>query len=182
MPARPAVFLDRDGVINRTFIRAGISVPPARLEDFRLLPGVVAACWRLRNAGFALFVVTNQPDVARGTTPRETVEAINDLVSQRLPIEEVLTCFHDDADHCDCRKPKPGLILEAARRYDLDLASSYLIGDRWSDIVAGQSAGCKSILIDTPFSGRGRCQPDALAEDLPGAAGWIAAQFLKGAA
>ena len=173
-PPSPAVFLDRDGVINRTVFRDGETRPPATLADFELLHGVPEALRRLADAGFKLVVVTNQPDVARGRQKGENVEQMNDRIRRTLPVLDVLTCYHDNADNCACRKPKPGLLLEAARRFNLDLPSSYVIGDRWSDVLAGQSAGCRAaILIATPHSGRERCAPDHVAADLGEAAEWI---------
>src|SRR5205807_494750 len=120
-PPRPAVFLDRDGVLNRTFVKDGVSHPPERLDQFELLPGVENAARRLAEAGWPLLVVTNQPDVARGTQTRQTVEAMHRLLHERLPLLDVLTCHHDTADRCERRKPRPGMLLEAARRWRLDL-------------------------------------------------------------
>jgi D-glycero-D-manno-heptose 1,7-bisphosphate phosphatase len=174
---RPAVFLDRDGVLNRTFVRNGVSHPPAHLGEFEFLPGVVAACWHLAHAGWPLVVVTNQPDVARGTQTRAAVEAMNLHVCRHLPVLEVLTCYHDNAADCACRKPRPGLLLEAARRWDFDLERSVIVGDRWSDVAAGQAVGCAGVLIETPTSGRERCRPDHTAADLAAAAGWITGPF-----
>lgn len=164
-----AVFLDRDGVLNESELVGGAPRPPARPEDFRLLPGVEEACRALRGAGFALLVVTNQPDVARGALTREAVERVNALLSARLPVDEVLTCFHDDADACGCRKPRAGLLLEAASRRGLDLGRSYMVGDRWKDVEAGRAAGCRSVLIERDYSERRRCRPDWIARDLPDA-------------
>jgi D-glycero-D-manno-heptose 1,7-bisphosphate phosphatase len=171
--ARAAVFLDRDGVINRSLVRGNVTHPPSTPEEFEFLPGVAEACQRLHEAGFPLVVVTNQPDVARGATSRSAVEELNDLVRAVLPVLDVLCCFHDDADDCECRKPKPGMLHEASKKWNLDLSRSFLVGDRWSDIVAGQSAGCRAVLIDTPFSRAERCNPDGRAADLSGAVEWI---------
>jgi D-glycero-D-manno-heptose 1,7-bisphosphate phosphatase len=173
-PLSPAVFLDRDGIINRTVVRDGVTHPPACLDEFELLPGVPEALRSLADAGFKLVVVTNQPDVARGSQKRETVEEMNDLIRRTLPVLDVLACYHDNADNCACRKPKPGMLLEAARRFGLDPARSYLVGDRWSDVAAGQAAGCRaSVLVATPYSGAERCKPDHVAADLGEAAAWI---------
>jgi D-glycero-D-manno-heptose 1,7-bisphosphate phosphatase len=173
LSGRKAVFLDRDGVLNRCFLRDGVTRPPAHLDELELLPGVPQALARLAAAGFALVVVTNQPDVARGTQTRAAVEAINARLLDELPLLDVFTCFHDGPDGCACRKPRPGLLLEAAARYGLDLGCSFLVGDRWSDVVAGQAAGCRAVLIDTPHSGPERCRPDHRAADLGAAADWI---------
>ncbi|MBI1915741.1 MAG: HAD family hydrolase [Planctomycetes bacterium] len=170
---RKAVFLDRDGVINRNIVRGNVTHPPDRVEDFELLPGVLETAQRLVRAGFVLVVITNQPDVARGKQKREVVERMNDIVRSALPVLDVLACYHDGSDHCPCRKPKPGMLLEAARRWDLDLERSFMVGDRWSDVLAGQAAGCRTVLIADPYSGAERCRPDHTAAALPAAADWI---------
>src|SRR5439155_6336236 len=140
-------------------VRDGVPHPPHDLAEFELLPGVPEALARLAAAGFALVVVTNQPDVARGTQTRARVDELNDRVRATLPVLDVLTCFHDDADGCACRKPKPGLLLEAARRWHLDPGRSFMVGDRWSDVVGGRAAGCRTVLIETPYSKLERCLP-----------------------
>jgi len=147
-----AVFLDRDGVINRALVREGKPYPPANFEEVEILPGVEAALTRLHDAGFLLLVVTNQPDVARGTTPRADVDRINNFLSSKLPLDKFFVCFHDSVDHCDCRKPLPGLLFAAQKEYDIDLASSYMVGDRWRDIDAGAAAGCKTFFIDYGYA------------------------------
>jgi D-glycero-D-manno-heptose 1,7-bisphosphate phosphatase len=173
---RPAVFLDRDGVINRVFVRDGVTHPPGCAQEFELLPGAAGGVRRLHAAGFALVVVTNQPDVARGIQTREGVERIHTRLRAELPMLEILACLHDDGHGCACRKPKPGMLLEAARRWRIELQRSFLVGDRWSDILAGQAAGCRTVLVETPYSGRSRCQPDHCASDLAEATEWILTQ------
>jgi len=145
---RKAVFLDRDGVINRAEVHEGKPYPPANLAVMELLPGVPAALQALHLADWMLIVVTNQPDVARGTTPRIAVEAINTHLQQILPIDEFRTCYHDSEDGCDCRKPSPGALLASAREHNIDLCRSFMVGDRWRDVEAGQRAGCKTVFID----------------------------------
>jgi D-glycero-D-manno-heptose 1,7-bisphosphate phosphatase len=136
-----------------------------------VLPGVPEALDLLRSHGLALVVVTNQPDVARGTQTRATVEAINARLRAALPpLDDLLVCFHDTPDGCGCRKPKPGMLTEAAATHALDLRRSFMVGDRWSDIVAGQAAGCTTLLLDMPYSGSDRCAPDYTAVDLAAAA------------
>ncbi|MEI7997941.1 MAG: HAD family hydrolase [Candidatus Omnitrophota bacterium] len=147
-----AVFLDRDGVINRAHVREGKPYPPAGLVEVEILPGVPQALMALRQAGFLLIVVTNQPDVARGKTSREVVEEINKDLSGRLAIDEFLSCFHDNGDNCDCRKPRPGALLAAAKAHNIDLSKSYMVGDRWRDTEAGKRAGCKTIFIDYGYA------------------------------
>ena len=147
-----AVFLDRDGVINRAVVRDNKPYPPANLAALEILPGVEAATQSLHNAGWLLIVVTNQPDVARGTTSRADVEVINQHLQQCLPIDEFRTCYHDSDDGCACRKPLPGALLAAAKTFDIDLAVSYMVGDRWRDVEAGERAGCKTIFIDYGYA------------------------------
>jgi D-glycero-D-manno-heptose 1,7-bisphosphate phosphatase len=156
---RRAIFLDRDGVINRAMVRAGKPYPPANLSELEVLPGVPEALQALRAAGYLLIVVTNQPDVARGTTRRETVEGMNAVLAATLPIDEFRTCYHDGPDGCDCRKPRPGALLAAAELHGIDLTVSYMVGDRWRDIEAGQRAGCQTIFVDYDYDEK---QPDAV--------------------
>jgi D-glycero-D-manno-heptose 1,7-bisphosphate phosphatase len=174
MPQR-VVFLDRDGVLNRSFPEGTTTRPPRSVAELELLPGVPQALGRLRAAGFVLVVVTNQPDVARGKLDRATAEAISARVTAQLPVLDCFACYHDTADKCPCRKPKPGLLLAAAQKWDLDLTSAFLIGDRWSDIVAADAAGCTGVLIETPDSHAERCNPDHRAADITGAVDWILA-------
>lgn len=145
---QPAVFLDRDGILNRAVVRDGKPFPPAKLEDVEILEGAVASLHQLAESGYALIGITNQPDVARGTQTREVVESINAFIQSRLPVREIYVCYHDSADQCDCRKPKPGLIWQAAQKFELDLSLSWMVGDRWKDIAAGQAAGLKTIFVD----------------------------------
>ena len=169
-----AVFLDRDGVLNRTYIHEdGKSHPPASPEELEVLPGVSDACKALRAAGFLLIVVTNQPDVARGTQSRTIVEAINEKLRSHVPVDEILVCYHDSSDNCGCRKPNPGLILEAARTWGIDLQESFIVGDRWSDIEACRRVGCKAIMIDGIPRETKQCRPDFQASSLSEAVGWI---------
>lgn len=156
---RRAVFLDRDGVINRAVVRDGRPHPPANLAAMEMLPGVSDALAALHEAGFTLIVVTNQPDVARGTTSMATVEEINNYLSSCLPIDEFQTCYHDSSDGCACRKPLPGAIMAAANKHGIDLGESFMVGDRWRDIEAGQRAGCKTIFIDYGYDEK---QPESV--------------------
>jgi len=148
---RPAIFLDRDGVINRPTIRGRKPYAPRSLTELEILPGVPAALRALKAAGYSLVVVTNQPDIARGAVPRTVVDSMNGWLTSVLPLDAVMTCAHDDADRCQCRKPLPGLITQAARELRLECAASYMIGDRWRDIEAGRRAGCKTFFIDCGY-------------------------------
>jgi D-glycero-D-manno-heptose 1,7-bisphosphate phosphatase len=146
-----AAFLDRDGVLNRAIVREGRPFPPASLTELEILPGVAHALATLRAAGLRLIVVTNQPDVARGTTSKATVDAINESLMRALPLDAIRCCLHDSHDRCGCRKPRPGLLLQAAAEFDLDLSASWMVGDRWRDIDAGRAAGCHTIFIDYAY-------------------------------
>ncbi len=149
---RRAVFLDRDGVLNRAVVRDGKPFPPFRLTDVEINPGAINALNQLAKFGFVLIGITNQPDVARGKQTREVVESINYLIQSKLPVQEIFVCYHDNVDNCDCRKPKPGLILQAAQKYGLDLNQSWMVGDRWKDIAAGKAAGVKTVFIDYHYT------------------------------
>ena len=168
-----AVFLDRDGVINANLERDGKPVAPTSLAEFRILPGVIEAARRLKDAGFLLIVVTNQPDVATGRTPKATMEAMHAEILRQLPIDDIMVCLHVDADDCGCRKPKPGLILQAAAKYGIDLPSSTVVGDRWRDIHAGQAAGCRTIFVDYGYAQDQPARPDKVVRSLCEAAEFI---------
>lgn len=172
---RAAVFLDRDGVLNEPVMRNGRPHPPADAAGLLICEGAHEALGALREAGFALIVVSNQPDVARGTTSPQTVDAINDRLRAALPLDDLLVCPHDDADRCDCRKPKPGLLRRGARLHQIDLRRSYLVGDRWRDIEAGTAAGCTTVFIDRRYAEPQPAAPDARVESILEAAGWIIA-------
>ena len=148
---RRAVFLDRDGVLNRVVLRERKPYPPTSVDDVEVLPGVAEALQALRSAGFLLIVVSNQPDVARGTTSKETVEAINQYLNQELAIDRFVMCYHDSGDNCSCRKPLPGMIISTAQELDIDISNSYMIGDRWNDVEAGIAAGCTTVFIDYSY-------------------------------
>ena len=146
-----AVFLDRDGVLTQVVLNSGKPLPPASLKDVVIPADVAAGLKRLKQAGFLLIVVTNQPDVARHQTSLDVVTQINQYLRESLPLDDIFVCYHDDAHLCLCRKPKPGLLLEAAKRYQIDLSKSFMIGDRWKDIEAGQQAGCKTIWMKSAY-------------------------------
>jgi len=157
---RKAVFLDRDGVINQAIIKNGKPYPPSSISELKIITGVKEALEDLREAGFLLIVVTNQPDVARGATDKLLVETINNTLISQLPLDDVFVCYHDDNDKCDCRKPLPGLILQASSKYNIDLNNSFMIGDRWRDIDAGKNASCKTMWINAGYDERQPESPD----------------------
>ena len=170
-----AVFLDRDGVLNAAVVRDGRPYPPARVEALEILPGVPGALGELARGGFVLLVVTNQPDVARGVQTREVIEAMHARLRAALPLDAIYCCDHDDADRCACRKPAPGLLLEAARDWDVDLTASFMVGDRWRDIEAGAAAGCRTIFVDYQYRERQPQAFDRRVTSLAEAAAWILA-------
>jgi D-glycero-D-manno-heptose 1,7-bisphosphate phosphatase len=161
-----AVFLDRDGVLNRPVIREGRPYPPAHADEFELYPDAADGCRQLKEAGFILVVVTNQPDVGRGTQSREAVEAMHAKLRGALPwLNAIEVCYHAGSNYgepCECRKPKPGMLLRAAGNYDIDLKRSFLIGDRWRDVDCARAAGCRSIFIDHGYRENLREKPDVI--------------------
>jgi D-sedoheptulose 7-phosphate isomerase len=177
-----AVFLDRDGVINRASIRDGKPFSPGTMEELEILPGVPEALRQLKSHGYKLLVVTNQPDVGRGKQSRESLDAIHQDLLARFPLDDILVCCHTDADNCSCRKPLPGMLIEAAKKHNVDLAISFMVGDRWRDIDAGYNAGCRTILIDYGYSERSsEHSPDLRVGSLAEAADWIIRSAQKGA-
>ncbi len=166
---RRAVFLDRDGVINRALVRDGKPFPPSSLEQFEILPGVSEACRLLKELGFLLIIATNQPDVGRGTLRREDVEKIHEWLVHQLPIDRTMVCYHGGrrfGQPCVCRKPRPGLLLQAAEDLKIDLAKSYMIGDRWRDVDCGFNAGCTTLFVDWGYQEELKQQPDHRAGSL----------------
>jgi D-glycero-D-manno-heptose 1,7-bisphosphate phosphatase len=167
-----AVFLDRDGVINRALEKERKPYPPTSVEDFEILPEVPAALGRLKAAGYVLVVATNQPDVGRGTLAQAVVESIHAHMLARLPIDRVEVCYHAGrgGSECDCRKPRPGMLRRAAAELRLDLAQSWMVGDRWRDIDCGHAAGCRTIFIDRGYAEELKQKPDFSARHLGEAA------------
>ena len=146
-----AVFLDRDGVLNRAKVILNKPYPPSTMEEMEILPGVHESIQLLKHAGFILIVITNQPDVARGTADINLVNTMNNYILTELDVDEIKCCFHDDSENCLCRKPKPGMIFEAVNKWDIDLSLSYLIGDRWRDIETAKNTDLTTILIDNQY-------------------------------
>lgn len=160
---RRAVFLDRDGVINRALVRDGKPYPPRSLEELEILPGVAEACAQLKAAGFLLIVATNQPDVGRGTLAQATLDQLHAYLRQQLPLDRIEVCPHGGEKYgqpCDCRKPRPGMLLRAAGELGIDLTASWMVGDRWRDVDCGHAAGCRSIFIDYGYDEPLKALPD----------------------
>jgi D-glycero-D-manno-heptose 1,7-bisphosphate phosphatase len=184
--SRRAVFLDRDGVLNRPVVRDGLPFPPANLGEFQLYPGVVEGCQQLKNAGFLLVVVTNQPDVGRGTQSRESVDAIHAKLRADIPaLDGIEVCFHAGASRgepCDCRKPKPGMLLRAAVAHGVDLKRSFLIGDRWRDVDCAHAAGSRAVFIDHGYRETLREKPEFTVTTFREAVAIILQNHLSGSA
>ncbi len=170
---RRAVFLDRDGVLNRAVVRDGKPYPPTDLKSFEILPEVGPALAALKSAGFLLIVATNQPDVARGVQTLSTVESMHDILRQSLPLDGICACYEEDGPDCTCYKPKPGLLLDAASKLNVNLRASYMVGDRWRDVGAGVAAGCTTIFIDRHYAEDLRDTPDISCGNLAEAAAAI---------
>jgi D-glycero-D-manno-heptose 1,7-bisphosphate phosphatase len=163
---RAAVFLDRDGVLNRAIVKNGRPYPPASLSELEILPGVPQALARLQKAGFLTLVVTNQPDVATGKTTQAIVDRIHDTLRETLALDAIYTCACVEGPGCDCYKPRPGMLIRAAAEWGVDCRRSFMIGDRWRDVGAGRAAGCRTIFIDYNYAERRPDSPDFVAQDL----------------
>jgi D-glycero-D-manno-heptose 1,7-bisphosphate phosphatase len=148
---RKAVFFDRDGVLNQAVVVDGRPKPPEDVNSLVITVGAVGLLLSLKELGFTLICVTNQPDLARGTRTEENVRAMNDKVRFALALDDLFVCGHDNPDGCDCRKPKPGLLLKAADKWSVDLPSSWMVGDRAGDVGAGRAAGCRTVFIDYDY-------------------------------
>jgi len=160
-----AVFLDRDGVLNRPIIRGVTAHAPERFEDFEIYPDAKAAVEKLHRAGLLAIVVTNQPEVARGVCPKDDLEAMHRELKEKTAVDDIFVCPHEDQDGCSCRKPLPGLLIAAARKWDIDLKRSFMVGDRWRDIGAGTAVGCLTFLIERHYNGE--ANPQYQVNDLP---------------
>jgi D-glycero-D-manno-heptose 1,7-bisphosphate phosphatase len=147
-----AVFLDRDGVLNRALVRNRKPYAPRHLGEFRLLPGTAAAVRELKSAGFLIIVVTNQPDVGHGLTTPQALAAMHARLGERLPVDAILVCPHRQDAGCACRKPRPGMIHQAQTAWGIDVSRSYLVGDRATDIVAGRAAGLYTVFLDRGYA------------------------------
>jgi D-glycero-D-manno-heptose 1,7-bisphosphate phosphatase len=170
---RPAVFLDRDGVLSRSVVRGGKAYAPRALKDFRLLPRAANSVKRLHIAGFIVIVVTNQPDIGNGLADRAVVEAMNDRLRSRTAVDDIEMCPHRQDAGCACRKPKPGMLLEASRHHNIDLKRSFIVGDRASDISAGEAAGCLTVFIDRRYREPAPSAPTATVRSLRAAVDFI---------
>jgi D-glycero-D-manno-heptose 1,7-bisphosphate phosphatase len=171
-----AVFLDRDGVLTIPQFRDGRSFAPRRLTDFRVYEEAGRSLAALREAGFRLVVVTNQPDVGNGLVDRAVVEAMHSRLTELLPVDAIEVCYHRQSDYCECRKPKPGTLRRAAERLGVDCPGSFMIGDRASDVEAGRRAGCRTVFIDLGYVDEHPVAPDFVVSSVGEAARLILRQ------
>jgi D-glycero-D-manno-heptose 1,7-bisphosphate phosphatase len=170
---RRGAFLDRDGVLTEAHERDGVPQSPRLASDLRIYPEAPAAVKALRDAGFVVACITNQPEVARGNLDPAELERMHGKLDAEIGLDAILACPHDDADGCDCRKPKPGMLLQAADRFGLDLAASFTVGDRWRDLEAGRSAGTSIVFVDRGYAETKDIAPDAVVGDVKEASEWI---------
>jgi D-glycero-D-manno-heptose 1,7-bisphosphate phosphatase len=159
-----AAFLDRDGVLNPMRQNGGGWRAPLALDEFAPYPWAAECVARLKAAGWPVLVVTNQPEIGTRELDPRVLETMNERLRREVGVDAIYVCPHVDADGCDCRKPKPGLLLQAAREWDVDPGLSFMVGDRWRDVDAGRAAGCATILVAGPVEGP--AQPDYRAGDL----------------
>lgn len=173
MTGAPAVFLDRDGTLIRAPVVDGRPGSIRSVDALELEEGAAEGCAALRDAGYLLVMVTNQPEIPRGKVSRESVDAMHERLRELLPLDDVRMCPHDDADDCPCRKPRPGMLFDAARDLAVDLGRSFMVGDRWKDVEAGHRAGCTTVFLDRQYSEPMPVRPDATVRDLAEAVAWI---------
>jgi D-glycero-D-manno-heptose 1,7-bisphosphate phosphatase len=152
MEKTKAAFFDRDGIVNEIVVRDRKPLSPRRFDKFKLLEGISDVLIQLKKEGYLNIIITNQPDIARGLMQWEELDRMHKFIKERLPVDDIFVCPHDDKNNCPCRKPKPGMFFEAAEKWGIDLGASFIIGDSWKDIEAGKAAGCKTIIIDAEYN------------------------------
>jgi D-glycero-D-manno-heptose 1,7-bisphosphate phosphatase len=174
---RSAVFLDRDGVLTEASVVDGVPQSPRLARELRILPDAAPACEALAEAGLTLICITNQPEIARKNLDPGELAEMHEILQRQLGLDEIVVCPHDDVDRCECRKPRPGMIVDAARRRRIDLSTSFTVGDRWRDIDAGRAAGTPTILVDRGYDEPLREMPDVTVGGIREAAEWIIEQI-----
>ena len=167
---KKSVFLDRDGVINKVYIKDGLPRSPNSSNELKILPGVRESIIKLKKLNFICLMVTNQPNVSRKKIDKNSVIQMNNFLKNEIALDDIFVCYHDDSDNCNCRKPKPGLLLQAGKKWDVDFKKSFMIGDRWRDIQAGEKVGCKTIFLDYKYSEKKPKKPDFVSDSLLNAA------------
>ena len=167
---KKSVFLDRDGVINKVYIKDGLPRSPNSSNELKILPGVRESIIKLKKLNFICLMVTNQPNVSRKKIDKNNVIQMNNFLKNEIALDDIFVCYHDDSDNCNCRKPKPGLLLQAGKKWDVDFKKSFMIGDRWKDIQAGEKVGCKTIFLDYKYNEKKPKKPDFVSDSLLNAA------------
>ena len=167
---KKSVFLDRDGVINKVYIKDGLPESPNSLNELKIIPGVRESIIKLKKLNFICLMVTNQPNVSRKKIDKNSVIQMNNFLKNEISLDDIFVCYHDDSDNCNCRKPKPGLLLQAGKKWDVDFKKSFMIGDRWRDIQAGEKVGCKTIFLDYKYNEKKPKKPDFVSDSLLNAA------------
>ena len=148
---KKAIFLDRDGVLSKTSLVNGKSFAPRNLRDFKLYSDSTQSVKKLKSIGFMVFVVTNQPDVGKKLISRSTLEQMHNKLKKKTHVDGIYVCVHRQDENCYCRKPNPGMILDAAKKHHIDWKKSFVVGDRASDIEAGQKANCRTIFLKKKY-------------------------------
>lgn len=177
---RAAVFLDRDGVLTVPRFANGRSYAPTTLDDFRLYPDATPGVARLKAQDLLVIVATNQPDITTGRLAPQTLDAMHARLRARTAIDDIEVSTATRAAPDRRRKPEPGMLIDAAAKWDIDLAASYMVGDRASDVICGARAGCRTVFIDLGYSAEIPPEtPNATAADLTGAVDWICADHAQ---
>ncbi len=167
------MFFDRDGVLNYSEVRDGKPYAPRSLETFKIEPSAAEALSRVKSAGYRVIVVTNQPDVGNGLVERREVDAMHDRLRAELPLDDIRACFHSQRANCACRKPAPGMLIDAAADWNLALRRCVMVGDRWSDVAAGKAAHCRTVFIDRGYKEPNHEMPTVSVHTLSEAVDWI---------
>lgn len=151
---KPGIFFERDGVLNVVRVDRQHQVSPLTLEEFHVNEAIAPLLGRLKAEGFVLIATTNQPGLSRGYQSRRELDRMHDLLRRKLPLDDILICPHDEIDSCPCRKPNAGLLTEAAFKWHLALEFSFVVSDKWQDAEAARTAGCTSLLLQSPWIGK----------------------------
>ena len=149
-----AVFIERDAILNEVRSGPKQQISPLTLEEFKVIASAEGPLKKLKAAGFLLIVTTNQPGLSRGYQSRRDLDRMHDILRRTFPLDDIMVCPHDENDHCPCRKPRPGLLIEAAFKWHLNLDHSFVISNKWQDAEAARTAGCTSLLLKSPWVGQ----------------------------
>jgi D-glycero-D-manno-heptose 1,7-bisphosphate phosphatase len=155
-----AIFFDRDGVLNKTLLKNGKPYAPRNIKDFKIISDAYSILSYLKSLNYLMFVVTNQPDVGNGYMDKIIVEEMHEMILDQLPIQEIFTCYHSQKDNCSCRKPKTGMLEKAHKKFNLNIKDCFIVGDRFSDIEAGQKFKFQTVMIGTGYGEKPLAKPD----------------------